>query len=367
MRTNNEEGNPARLIVREGANENVVATMKNMPFPFIRREFVAIQVCASDDSNGDLLFAGESVDESVDYGTNFKAVRGTVHAVARLRSVSPNTCRLTIFQSIDPGGRIPAWVINMKVAEALGVAEETRLSFDRSDEVDKTALDALAGVIEREHQVYEDEENAVVDRVRDQLDEIPNSSLEELESPDHRVCMEGFYKGGTVIARAATVLDEDICTCAAWAFQLMARHFVKDFYADGGMERGVTTHNDHSFTGQLLMDLNIPTFSPREFVTRSVWRWKSETVLLVASESCLVDQYPIRAGIVRGSTTTLHKFERLDLLGEIPQTRVTWTRQPDLGGLIPTRAVRGAGIKMMMYVRRMRSAEATVTPTPNTQ
>jgi hypothetical protein len=197
-------------------------------------------------------------------------------------------------------------------------------------------------------------ESAVVNRVRDQLDTIPDSSFEKLESPDHIVHMEVFHKGGKHgTPRASTVLDEDICACAAWIFPAMARHYVKAFYADGGMERAVQVHNDHGYIGQLLMDFNIPTFNPREFVTRCIWRWESEHVLLVATESCLADQFPIRPGIVRGTVVTLHKFKRLDPLGEIPQTRITLTQQPDMGGLIPSKAVRGAAVGQMMYVRRM--------------
>ena len=193
-----------------------------------------------------------------------------------------------------------------------------------------------------------------MNRVRDQLDSIPDSSFEKFESPDHLVHMEGFHKGGkNGIPRASAVLDEDICVCAAEGFITMARHKVQEFFANGGLERDMQMHSDHSFTGQQVRDFKIPTFSPREFVVRSVWRWESETVLLVATESCLAEQYPIRPGIVRGSVMTLKKFERLDPLGEIPQTRITWTQQPDMGGLIPSRAVRGAAVGQMMYVRRM--------------
>ena len=157
--------------------------------------------------------------------------------------------------------------------------------------------------------------------------------------------------------------NDDICTCVAWIFPAMARHYVKAFYADGGMERDVQTHSDHGYIGQMVKDFKIPTFSPREFVTRSVWRWESETVLLVVTESCLTDQHPIRPGIVRASVVTLEKFERLDLLGEIPQTRVTWTQQPDMGGLIPSQAVRGAAVGQMMYVPSTRRSEACPLPT----
>jgi hypothetical protein len=54
---------------------------------------------------------------------------------------------------------------------------------------------------------------------------------------------------------------------------------------------------------------------------------------------------------VRASAVTLEKFERLDPVDEIPQTRLTWTQQPDMGGFIPSKAVRGAAVGQMMYVR----------------
>jgi hypothetical protein len=207
MRINDDEGNPARLTVREGANENVVATVKNMPRPFRRREFVAIQVCASDDSNDDLLFAVESVDENVDYGTNFKAVRGMVRTFARLQSVTPSTCRLTVFQVVDVGGRIPAWVLNKKVAEALGGMEDIRQSFDRSDEIDKLALDELAGVIEHEQQVYDEKEKASITDMQKKLGGLKEEDFKELDSPDHLVKMHSIFKdkSSSAVGRAITV------------------------------------------------------------------------------------------------------------------------------------------------------------------
>jgi hypothetical protein len=207
MRINEEEGNPARLIVREAANENVVATVKNMPWPFRRRKFVAVQVCASDDINDDLLFAGESVDESVDYGKNFKAVPGSIRLFARLRSVSPNSCRLTAFQFFDAGGRVPVWVLNTKVVEALSGVEEIRKVFDRSDEIDKLARDEHAGVIELEQQVYDEEETAFVERVEDKFGGFKEENFKELDSPDHLVKMDSIFKAkdSSVFGRASTV------------------------------------------------------------------------------------------------------------------------------------------------------------------
>ncbi|GMI41589.1 hypothetical protein TeGR_g9423, partial [Tetraparma gracilis] len=63
------------------------------------------------------------------------------------------------------------------------------------------------------NEIYTDAENAVVNRVRDQLGGIPDSSFEKFESPDHLVKMGVFHKGGkNGTPRASTVFDEEICT-----------------------------------------------------------------------------------------------------------------------------------------------------------
>jgi hypothetical protein len=287
-----------------------------------------------------------------DYGAKISTVRADVRGVVRFSPILGERCRLTVTFRVDIVGNVPAAVVNSKISASLGDAKILREKVGRDDEIDNVNRDELAGIIERRQEVYSDVENAVVDRVRDQLGGIPDSSFEKIESPDHLVHMEGFYAGGkNGTPRATTILDEDICVCAAKAFITTARSKVQEFYNNGGLERDVQTHNDHSFTGHQVRDFKIPTFSPREFVSRVVWRWESETVLLVVTEGCLDGKYPIRPGIVRGSAVTLEKFERLDPVGEIPQTRITWTQQPDMSGLVPSRAVRGTAVSQMMCVR----------------
>jgi hypothetical protein len=206
-RVNEEVGKLARLTIREGANESAIAAVKDMPFPLRRREFVLVQVCASDDNSDDLLFAAESIDESVDYGANFKAVRGTARTFVRLQIVSSDSCRLTAFQIVDAGGRVPAWVLNRKVAVALGGTEEIRQAFDRSDEVDKVARDELAGVIEHEQQVYVEGEEAFITDVQKKLGGFKEEDFKELESPDHLVKMHSILAEGssTIVLEATTV------------------------------------------------------------------------------------------------------------------------------------------------------------------
>ncbi|GMI25387.1 hypothetical protein TeGR_g1751, partial [Tetraparma gracilis] len=358
MRIGWEEGDRARLIFKEHAKHDFEwASVKKMPFPLTNREFLA-RCLSFKGPTGDLVLVFEALPDStkVDYGADLKVVRGKTTGVYRFKSINDDTqCEVTLVQHGDAGGFVPERVMVAKIPQALGGVAEMRELFQRDDAIDDAERSELAFIIKAKNEVYTDAENAVVNRIRDQLGEISDNSFEKIESPDYLVYTEVFPAGGkNGIARASTVLDDDICTCVAWTYQLMARHFVKAFYADGGMERAVTTHNDHSFTGQLLMDLNIPTVSPREFVTRSVWWWESETVLLVATESCLAEQYPRRPGIVRASVVSLQKFEQLDPIDEIPQTRVMFMQQPDMGGFIPSRAVRAAAVGQMMYLSTMR-------------
>ncbi|GMI23313.1 hypothetical protein TeGR_g10056, partial [Tetraparma gracilis] len=216
-------------MVEDGTHANIVSTIKRMPFPLRQRKFTAAQVCAEGD-DGDILFAANSVDVEVDYGKQFTAIDGYLRTCVRLTPVSANQCRLTAFQLLDFGGMVPTWVMNLKVPEALGGIESVRAEFDRSQEVDDEERLRLAKIIKEQahprakNEVYTDVENAVVNRVRDQLDSIPDSSFEKFESPDHLVHMEGFHEGGkNGILRASTVLDEDICVCAAKAFITTAR------------------------------------------------------------------------------------------------------------------------------------------------
>jgi hypothetical protein len=128
------------------------------------------------------------------------------------------------------------------------------------------------------------------------------------------------------------------------------------------LERGATKVSDHCVIAQLLADFRIPTVSPREFVTRCVWRWESDVVLLVALESCSSEDFPVRSSIVRGTVRTLAKFEVLEPAGDVPQTRLTWTQQPDMGGLLPKKAVNGAAVGQLMWVRMKPSPKALNLP-----
>jgi hypothetical protein len=80
-----------------------------------------------------------------------------------------------------------------------------------------------------------------VDRVRDQLNSIPDSSFSTLESPDPHVKMLFRHTKAEAngIGRATTVVDADMELCAAFDMNMMSRDLQKSFYANGGMEVSV--------------------------------------------------------------------------------------------------------------------------------
>ncbi|GMI33215.1 hypothetical protein TeGR_g6242 [Tetraparma gracilis] len=357
MRINMERGCEALFVFKEHtAHDFEWALVVKMPFPLTNREFLGRFLCF-EELTGDLVLVFEALPDStkVNYGSNLKVVRAKTTGVWRFKPINNDTqCEVTLVTHVDAGGFVPERAMVARLPQTLSGVADMRELFQRDDAIDSAKRSELAAIIRANNETYTGVENGVVDRVRDQLGGVPHSSFENFESPDHLVHMKGFHAGKNGTPRASTVLDEEICLCAAKAFITTARSKVQEFFANGGLERNVQTHSDHSFTGQQVRIFKIPTFSPREFVARVVWRWESGNVLLVVTESCLAERYPTRPGIVRASVTTLEKFERLDPVGEIPQTRVTWTQQPDMGGLIPSQAVRGAAVGQMMYVSKMR-------------
>jgi len=73
LRVSSEQGDPAHLI-QSGPRDQLLATIKKMPFPLNNREFVGHQVCAKD-TNGDLLITAVPVDDVIDYGMSTRTVR----------------------------------------------------------------------------------------------------------------------------------------------------------------------------------------------------------------------------------------------------------------------------------------------------
>jgi len=122
------QGNPARLVwTTNGPHDNVIATVKKVPFPLRRREFVARQLSVDD---GVLSWFTYSVDANVDYGSKkcARAVRARTTAAARFKPVEgrDDQCELHFVLLV---GKPHVYERNgsERVTRAASRAEHTRL------------------------------------------------------------------------------------------------------------------------------------------------------------------------------------------------------------------------------------------------
>ena len=134
----------------------------------------------------------------------------------------------------------------------------------------------------------------------------------------------------------------------------MSRENQKVHVAFGGLERDLVKVNDHQNIYHVAIDLAIPRFLPRQWVNKLIWKWdEGKQELMVAGEGVQHDGFPERKEYLRASGSALYKYKREAEVGEIPQTKVTWIQQVDLGGAIPKRVQNRQGVGQLMYVRAL--------------
>jgi len=149
----------------------------------------------------------------------------------------------------------------------------------------------------------------------------------------------------------AQIVDAPIAQVAAWELAKMSRENLKEHVAFGGLDRNLKKINHHQNIYHVVYDLSIPTFLPRQFVSRIVWKWdEDKKELTVALDTIEYNAFPKRKEYQRASTTTLVKYKQEADVGKIPQTKVTYTQQVDVGGNIPKWAQNRQGVGQLMYV-----------------
>ena len=149
----------------------------------------------------------------------------------------------------------------------------------------------------------------------------------------------------------AQIVDAPIAEVAAWEMAKMSRENQKEHVAFGGLDRNLKKINDHQNIYHVVYDLSIPTFLPRQFVSRIVWKWAADKKeLTVALDTIEHESFPERKEYLRASTTILVRYKQEADVGGIPQTKVTWTQQVDLGSRIPKWAQNRQGVGQLMYV-----------------
>ena len=334
-----------------GPHDHAIATIKKTPFPLKNREFVGRQVCAAD-TNGDLLVAAVPVDNVIDYGMTTRTVRGVARALMRVTPSGESQCKVTYIQYIDAGGVVPTWVVESTIPMSLSTVGNLRDQFQRDDEIDKMERDELARVMKEEQQVYSEDEDARIQRVQSKLRAHDDVGFEELESPDHLVKMgKIFSEGGhSAIIRASATIDSSIEDCAAWEVAKMCRETIKEA---GSLERSFTRVNNRYIIFHVVYDLKIPGFRPRDFVSSVVWRQQGDKLVVVYDDVEHTDFLP-NPSFVRATTKVSWAYEKLRPVGGVPQTRVAFTQQISLGGVIPTFVANGQAVNQLMYLSTMR-------------
>jgi hypothetical protein len=117
------------------------------------------------------------------------------------------------------------------------------------------------------------------------------------------------------------------------------------------LEKELKKINGHQNIYHVVIDLPIPGFLPRQWVQMMIWKWKEEkNELTVVADSVEHAAFPERKEYLRGSSTIVCKYKQEAEVGGIPQTKVTYTQQVDVGGAIPKWAQNRQGVGQLMYV-----------------
>ncbi|GMI56305.1 hypothetical protein TeGR_g6889, partial [Tetraparma gracilis] len=151
------------------------------------------------------------------------------------------------------------------------------------------------------------------------------------------------------------IVDAPIAQVAAWELAKMSRENMKGHVEFGGLDRDLVKTNDHQNIFHVVFDLSIPTFLPRQWVSRIVWKWDTgKKELTVVADSVEHTDFPERKEYLRTSSTVLYQYKQEAEVGELPQTKVNFTQQVDLGGRIPKWVMNRQGVSQLMYLSKMR-------------
>jgi hypothetical protein len=354
-----EKGDPARIIVRENSNHDVVvASIKKGTLIFHDREWVARNLTFVD-GEGNFFWAAESVPDLVDYGTKFNTRRGQTIAFMRIEPIPgvARQCTVTLVQKIDAGGRIPAWIMDLRVAKNLLSVGDMRDVFARDDAIDADDRDALARVMIDVPQVYTPQEESLMEQIKTKLGALDeDGKFKQLVSPDHHTKMywsNDRNHGG--VGKSTMIADASLEDCGGWLTNLMSRENLRVYGMKGGIERSLKVLNSHSNLYRVVYSGGFGGVKPREWVQTRIWRRESGgSILEFFAESTEHPDFPVRDKYVRALSTVWYTCEKLDEIESTPQTRVTLLQRIDLSGALPVRIVDGISASALGIVSTIR-------------
>jgi len=356
IRVSREAHDPARLEKEITLHDKLFATIRRTQFPLQDREIVLRYLCASDASGG-FVVVSQSVDDKVDYGGTYRAVRASSDATMRCTPVEGSEgeqCRITYHQTFSSGEFLPAWVMQKMGLRSLGFIDTMRTLFQRDDEIDVAKLNAMKNLVLDEPQEYTAEEDELVKKVSDSLGAIRDAEFTEYDSPDPMAKMGFNFIDGddAVTGRASTIVDVPIEECAAWEYDKTSRQNGNGYYvSNAGMPRDVVPENDHNTLYHSTFNFVVLGISPRDFLNRIIWKWSpGKTRMAIVYAEVEDPAFPPAKHFIRGSSESITVYDTLPPIGGTAQTKITWTIRVDMKGAMPKALVNGQGIKTLSYL-----------------
>jgi len=132
----------------------------------------------------------------------------------------------------------------------------------------------------------------------------------------------------------------------------MSRMNVAEHRTFGGLDREFLKENDHHYRFHVAYDFGVG-FQPRDFMFSLLWK-RQGTKVLVSYQSVEHPDFPHNPNYVRATSAASWVYETMPPVGSVPQTRVTYTFQVDMGGAIPKFVINGQGVSTLMYLSTMR-------------
>ncbi|GMI35625.1 hypothetical protein TeGR_g12632 [Tetraparma gracilis] len=341
------------LSMRLGDNGGVMGKAETV--------YVGRQICFADAAGSLHVCNAPRADIQVDYGERRTLVRASSTVFWRATPLPGDTqCKIVVMVCSDLKGWVPSFAaVREKLARMpLLKTARGREQFNRDAEVDGDERELLARRMSADLQgvpSFEPGEEELVARVRDVLD--CDDDMEKLPSTDPYVDMDIIFPsaGHLPKAKAVATIDSTPELCAAYAALVKSRKWVADDANRGTLLRTMTSESDHASIHQSIHSKLLLGTSSREFVTRNVWRYESADVLEIAGEPYESADFPSRQGVVRGTTMHLFRFERLQNIGEVPQTLLTYIQSSDMKvGIQPKKLVRKIGVGQLEYNTSMR-------------
>ena len=363
--------NPREIIINFSPNHNMISSIKALPWPLSDRQFVSENTWTKQDDDT-YFFAWRSPTTSrfddnrlVDVGKHKanKLVRAESKGFCTLTNVGNQKCELTWVSHFDAKGNLPAKVMENIIPRSLGLVTQLRERFNRDNEIDQEERNELMGVMKNsEDEVYSEEENEMVKRIIEKIENIKEDLFKPLNSPDFRTKVSvlfvhffpRFFNELTkYFARLAQMsvahiegesdtymkcevkVDASVVECAAYCFALMSRkRSSRSNNRKNVLLRETKSHNRHSQDNVQVRDFGFGT-QPRQFLTRHVWkRLGGERIVYVNESIEHSNLFPSAASknnnFVRAGVTGFFYFESITE----HSTKLKYVTQVNLGGNI---------------------------------